>query len=54
MPWMLAQSERDVMLAAGHIRLSTTAYYDQGYKAARVGVGDAVARLVAGESGGGV
>lgn len=46
------QSERDVMLAAGHIRLSTTAYYDQGYKAARVGVGDAVARLVAGESGG--
>ncbi|MFW0183756.1 tyrosine-type recombinase/integrase [Rothia sp. CCM 9417] len=36
-------SERDVMLAAGHTRLSTTAYYDQGYKAARVGVSEAVA-----------
>lgn len=35
-------SERDVMLAAGHKRLTTTAYYDQGYKAARVGVSDAV------------
>lgn len=41
------QSERDVMLASGHLRLSTTAYYDQGYKAARVGVGDAVATLLA-------
>lgn len=37
-------SERDVMLAAGHKRLTTTAYYDQGYKAARVGASDAVAR----------
>lgn len=36
-------SERDVMLAAGHTRLTTTAYYDQGYKAARVGVSEAVA-----------
>ncbi|HIY95462.1 MAG TPA: site-specific integrase [Candidatus Rothia avicola] len=35
-------SERDVMLAAGHKRLTTTAYYDQGYKTARVGVSDAV------------
>lgn len=35
-------SERDVMLAAGHKRITTTAYYDQGYKAARVGVSDAV------------
>lgn len=35
-------SERDVMLAAGHMRITTTAYYDQGYKAARVGVSDAV------------
>lgn len=36
-------SERDVMLAAGHKHLTTTAYYDQGYKVARVGVGEAVA-----------
>lgn len=35
-------SERDVMLAAGHKRITTTAYYDQGYKTARVGVSDAV------------
>lgn len=35
-------SERDVMLAAGHKRLTTTAYYDQGYKTARLGVSDAV------------
>lgn len=37
-------SERDVMLASGHKRITTTAYYDQGYKAARVGVSDAVVK----------
>lgn len=35
-------SERDVMLASGHQRITTTAYYDQGYKTARVGVSEAV------------
>lgn len=39
-------SERDVMLAAGHQRIVTTAYYDQGYKTARLGVSDAVASRI--------